>query len=182
MIDGSGFDPVRKVTPVLATPPSPLVPTAPWTSVSLIVPAASVEAPTSAEEAIVTNAGSLLPSPVALAQPEASIVSAPVAVSLALAPEVLPVASASPSLTRSPDLGASLSLVALGTNKVVPAASTGPASVKSSTSVLDEMYRQLGTMESVPLVNGYSRGATEEWTIEELAEVWDLEYMLADED
>jgi hypothetical protein len=93
----------------------------------------------------------------------------------------LPALASVSNATRSIDSEVGLSLVAVGTNKSVPAPSIATWFARTPTGVLDEMYHQLGTLLSVPL-NGYNLGISGEGTAEVLPEVWDPEYFLLDQD
>jgi hypothetical protein len=73
-------------------------------------------------------------------------------------------------------------MVAVGANKATPIAPLETSSIKSSTNVLDEMYRQLGMTLGAASVSGYNLGATDVDSSEELADVWGLEEILADLD
>ena len=137
-----------------------------------------VMVPTPTEETVVASVSPLLPSPVVFVQAEASAVIAPATV----APEVMPIVVGAASTTKVADTGASLSLAALGTNKVMPAASTSLSSGKPFTSVLDELYRQLGTSLNAPLGNSYYLGLTSDDATEGSGDIWDLPSFLADLD
>ena len=165
--------PVRRVIPVIGVTSvaSPAVNQigVGEASVSLVVPLVSNVASTAVEGPAVITMG-LLQSVATTVQPG----TATIGVAAAVAPtEIVPTASILPSPGRSADSGASLSLVAVGTNKLVPTTATGTASVKASTSALDEMYRLLGT----PLMNG-NAGVAGGDTMEELIDSWDLESLV----
>ena len=85
------------------------------------------------------------------------------------------VTSVVPGVTKAADSGASLSLAAQGTNRMVAVALPVASMRSTSTSVLDELYRQLGTFLSASLAAGTNLGVTSEDTTDELANVWDLE-------
>ena len=166
------IEPVRRAASVLSTAANPPTAAASGTSVSHIAPFVNAEAVTLGETTLVGTASGLFSSALGPVQPEASVVSGPVTVSITVAPEVTSVA---PSLTKAGDLGASLSLVAQGTNRMVAVAPTVTSSARTSTNVLDELYRQLGTFLSASLAAGTNLGVTSEDTTDELANVWDLE-------
>ena len=103
-------------------------------------------------------------------------------VSPALVPEVVQAASLVPTTTRSADPSASLSLVALGTDKAVPIALTATSSARTtSTTVLDELYRRLNFLGALP-VNGINVGVGGNDNTDELLDVWGLEGIPADVD
>jgi hypothetical protein len=162
-------DTVRKVTAANQS-----VVASPVTSAVLVVPLASVEAPTPIENTIAANISAPLPSPLAAIQSETSVLT----VSPTSTSEVIQATPVAPSQAKSSDPGAGLSLAALGNYKVTPVVSTAPASVKPSTNVLDELYRQLG---ATPL-NGYNVDGTAGATTDESSDVWELEIFLADLD
>ena len=171
------IEPVRRVAPLTAVSKpvtTTAVPVA--SSVSLVAMLASGEAPTLAEETAVANVSPLLQSQIVLIQPEATVVGNQVTGSPGLAPEAGQFASVSAGTTRASDPGASLSLVAIGTNK---AAST-TSSLKTSTSVLDEMYRQLGVTPGATPVNGTYLGAGGKDDAEEMLDVWFLDDSVVD--
>ena len=84
--------------------------------------------------------------------------------------------------TKVTDSGASLSLVALGTNKVMAAASTSSSNGKTFTSLLDELYRLQGPSPSAALGNSNNLGLASEDAKEGLGDIWDMESLLADLD
>ena len=133
-------------------------------------------------ELVVTSVDPLQPSPLATMQPEVNLATSPTMVSAALAPEVAQSASLVPGVTRAADSGASLSLAALSTNKVGPVALPEPLSMKSSTSVMDEMYRQFETLLPISSRYGYDFATSGVESAEELDDVWGLEEMLVDRD
>jgi hypothetical protein len=173
--------PVRRVVPVTRVSQPVATTAASGTSITLVVPL-SIETSTPAADTFVANVSPLLQSQATVVQPEAMVLTNAVTVSPGLAAEAVPLANVSPSMARSADPGASLSLAALGTNKTVPVASTGTSNSKPATSALDEMYRQLSTLFGTPSVNGYNLGLGGEDTTEGLPNIWDLESILADRD
>lgn len=146
------------------------------TLVSLVVPMVSDAAGTAVEETVASTIG-LQSSAVVSVQQGTSVVS----VAGMVTPPELAAASVLPILTKAADSGASLSLVALGMNKAVSTASSTTPGVRTSTSVLDEMYRQPGTLLVVPSVSGFTPAITGEGT-NYLPDVWDQEYLLLDSD
>jgi hypothetical protein len=155
------IEPVHRVTPA---PTAPVTKSATsGTSDSLVVSISSIEALAPSAGTALALVSPLSASPVVLAQPE-SIVAIPAATA---APEVVP------STSRATDPGAALSLMSMGTNKVVATPSTAPATVKTSTNALDELYRLLGT----PFMNS-NAGVSGGDSTDELTNGWDLESFL----
>ena len=176
-------EPLRKVRapsltsgPVTSMTRPSASPTISETGVSLVVPLVNDAATISVEETVISNTGAL-PSPMS-AQPEITILSVSAPVVLA---EFAQVANMVPSSTKVEDSGASLCLVAVGTNKGNSTGSIASPNVRSVTSVLDEMYRQLSVMAETISVNGASAVAGFGTTEEDL-DVWGLEEFLAELD
>ena len=174
-------EPVRKIASVTAeNHPVAATTATPGTSVNPVVSLVGIETPLAAET-VVANVGSLFQSSVALVQPETAVISYPMTGSPMLAAEAAPFATVAPNPARTVDSGASLSLAALGTNKAVAVVPPGTSSARTSTSVLDEMYRQLNLLGTLP-VNGINLGVGGDDGTEELPDVWGLEGILADVD
>ena len=173
-------EPVRRVTPVKTLNPS----AAPTAAIDTSVAASSrlIVATTPTEEVVLTSVGPLQPSPLVTVQPEVNLATSPIVVSPALAPEVVQPASPVPGVTRTGDSGASLSVAAVSTNKLSAVALPESSSVKSSTSALDEAYRQMGTVLAVPSGYGYNLVGGDVESSEDLDSVWDLEANLVDPD
>ena len=155
-------EPVRRVTPVSSLPVASELGAVSGTSASLVLPMVSVEAVTPAVETGVSNMSSLVQTETS----EATVTTG-----------LVQVGSAASSLTKLSDPGAALSLATMATNK----AATGSSSVKTSTSILDEVYRQLGTTQVAPAPNSASLNHTADDASEELPDVWDLESLLLDQ-
>ena len=173
-------EPLRKVTIVKASSQS-VVSTV--TGVTSVIPSSAiVDVANSTEEFAVTSVGPLQPSPRAILVPEANLATGPTTASLTLTPEVVQAAILVPGVARAADSGASLSVAALSTNKVSPAATPGSSSLQISTSALDEMYRQLGTVLVVPSGYDYKLIATGSESSEDSDNVWIFEEFLADLD
>jgi hypothetical protein len=154
--------PVRRVTPVSQPAPT----TVPVTSVNIVPPVVV----TIEETVVITTVTPPMPAAV-----EVSVINPPVmTISVSDSTVFAPAATASvtSSATRVVDPGASLSLAALGTNKGLSTTSTVATTVKASTTVLDEMYRQLGTMMSTSAVNGYNLVTVDDST-DDMADMWD---------
>ena len=167
------IEPVRRVTPVSSIQVGQSAAST-GTSVSLVLAGGTGATPV--VELVLTNV-SPLPSLAASVQPEAN----PMSAASTVATEVVPLANGAPSITKVADPGAALSLAALSTNKVSSVALPESSSVKSSTSMLDEMYRQLGTVLAVPSGYGYNLGASGGESSGELDNVWDIDELLADQ-
>lgn len=178
VVVGKSVSAVRRATVVSSTPTSNAV--QPETSVNVLMPLASVVAPTSVVEVVVTNMSGAVASVVVIVQPDVSVANNPLTVSPVSVPEVTPLASIGQGANRSADPAASLSVAALSTNKVVATASTTPTNVKTPMTVLDEMYRLLGTMPNVPLGSGYDVAAAGDDEL--LADPWELDYLLDDKE
>ena len=163
-------EPVRRVLPVSTLSQPATVP----------VPAGSLAAGTELPTAgtVIADVSPAVSSPVTLTQAEITIVSAPLVVTPTGASEALQAASVAPSTSRFADPGAALSLAASGTNRTV--AATGTTNVKSSTSVLDDVYRQLRTVLDLAPVNVGNLGAGNDDTATNLSEIWDLDTLLLD--
>jgi hypothetical protein len=159
---------VRRVLPVIGVISNTLSPAKQAgggdPSVSLVAPLVSNVAVTAVEEPAVVTTGALQ-STLATVQPGFS--------NLGVAAAITPVEVIAPSAMKSADSGASLSLVTMGSIKLISTPATATTSIKTSISALDEMYRLLGT----PLIVSYA-GAADRDAVEELAEVGDLETML----
>ncbi len=56
----------------------------------------------------------------------------------------------------------------------------GSSGGKSSTTALDEMYRQFGTLPGLPVVNGNNLGVSNDGATEALLDVWAMESFLMD--
>jgi hypothetical protein len=156
-------EPVRRVAPVTSLPAASLGAVS-GTSASLLPPVVNVETALSAVEIGFANVSSLV-------QPANSEVTP--------TSELVSVGSAASSLTKLSDPGAALSISAIGTNKAATP-STGNANGKASTSVLDEVYRQLGTMLVAPAPNGASLNLVGSDSSEELLDVWEMDSLLLD--
>jgi hypothetical protein len=170
--------PPKVVAPVKRVPPARIPIATPVTSIVVVDPPVIVETTTSAEVAESVNASPLVPSLPTVAQPEASVTTTSVPASTDSAVTTI----LTPSTARSTDSGASLSVAAVGANRVVPVMSTGMSSPKASTTVLDELYRQLGTTLVGPSENNGDLGASGDSAIEEMPDVWDLEAILVEMD
>ena len=96
--------------------------------------------------------------------------------------EVVQSAILGSGMSRVGDSGASLSLAVLSTNKVGPVTLPELSSVKSSTTLLDEMYRQMGTVLAGPSGPGYNLGISGAESSGDLDSVWDLEEYLVELD
>ena len=135
-------EPVRKVTSLTAVNQPAATTAAPGTSVTLVASLMSIETPLATAETVVANVSPSLQSSVALVQPESAVMSYPVTGSSMLAAEAAPIATVASSPARTVDPGASLSLAVLGTSKGIAVTPLGTSSVRTSTSVLDDVYRQ----------------------------------------
>ena len=172
--------PVRKVISVKAAPPVPVTPGSSVLTATAAADAALSQVPPLVEPVTVTAMEEAsVPFVVVSVQPGATVVNAAATVA---PPEFVQIANAAPSIPRSPDSGASLSLAAVATNRAIGFASTGTSGVKASTSVLDEMYRQFNTLLGVPVANGYNLGATSDGMTDALPYLWDLESLLLDQE
>jgi hypothetical protein len=151
--------PVRRVLPVSQAVP---------TSVTIGIPAVPLVGGVGfmEEATVVTSVSPLLP-----VVGEVSGITAPVPVS---AGETLPGVT---SASKLADPGASLSLAAVGRNTLAP---LGTSSGKTSTGVLDEVYRQM-TILGASAVNGINLDAGGDDSVDELADVWGLEGLLTDD-
>jgi hypothetical protein len=138
-----------------------------------VVPSASASSALLAEEAAAAAIS------VVTVQPEATVVSTPLTVSPAAAGESAPTTSAAAGAVRSADPGASLSLAAQGASKITVTALAGPATVRSPTAVLDEVYRLLSAMSNTPLGSGYDITTDDR---ELLADSWEPGDILEDLD
>jgi hypothetical protein len=177
---------VERLNRVIPVSPLPAVPSATVsqvvgtsvvsdTGVTLVTSLAGEVAayvPTAVEE---SATGISLPSTTAVLQSGTAVVNIAATV---MPTEMIPVATAAPSLTKGGDPAASLSMVGQGMNRSVPSWSTGTSNAKPSTNSLDEMYRQFG----LPPMTGYNPGVSGNTPFEELPDVWDLDYLLLDQD
>ena len=175
------IQPVRRVMPASAATAVPVTPVNQAgvstgtieTSVSLVIPLVTDISGT----AMVENAIAL--PLVAAGQPGTWVTNLSVTVAL---PETAQVATGTAGLTRAGDNGASLSLAALGANKVVPSVSVVTQTIKPSTSTLDEMYRQLGNLSGFSSANGLNAGTVDDGTTDEWSDLWELQIILTDLD
>jgi hypothetical protein len=161
-------EPLRRLAPTVATA----------TNVSTASALVVTAAPT--EDLVVISAGALAPPPPVTMQLEANPAINPIVDAQALASEAVQAISLVPVVPRITDPGASLSVAALGTSKFGTVVSPGTSSVKASTTVLDEMYRQFDSLPPISVRNGYdvATGGTE--SVEEVDEVWGFEEMLGE--
>ena len=167
--------PVPRVTPAIRPVAQVVAVPANVVTTMISTTTASVEVATVSMETIISTVSPLMTSATEVVGTSATVTIAPTVVL-----ETVPTMAS--SATRVTDPGAALSLAAVGTNRAMPVALATMSSGKTTTSVLDEMYRELGTMSGVSAGNAYYNGNAGDDSLEALPDVWDLEYNLFDMD
>jgi hypothetical protein len=171
--------PVRRANPLKvansSAPPPPVLSTDVTVSSEFVVTANTTEE-------VVATTVSPLSFPLAPTAVEASVATMPSAVSPRLASDVVETVSLMSSVARAADAGASLSVAVFSTNKVGAVTSPESSSVKNSTGVLDEMYRQLGAALAGPPRYDYYLGVNGGEASDAADNMWVLEDYLIDQD
>jgi hypothetical protein len=164
------------VRPTPAVSQQPVAALAADSSTISIDPSAHLAASIQVEEAVVSSA---MPQQTLSLTAGASPTMTSGYVTTVVVPAAAPESLRTQNPARSEESIASLSVSVLGTNKVFSVASSGTSNGRTSTSAMDEMYRQFGASWGATAASGCNLGGGYDDTAESL-EAWLLEDIVAD--